>query len=282
MASKSITGFLQLPAELRNEIYSLLIEDIDTNVGPRTICLRSRADFPRYWRKKNPHRGNHYSLNQVCQLTRHEFGPLYVSQVTHRIRVNAHILPRFLDSFYRESVRENRFALTPRKVEVEFTSHCGGSSSRLDITHLLMISFSIEHMECRFFDKFGPMPELDAIFSDHREAWKAAIGRDVMKVTLWPLEGTTTQIQLVFFEDAKVDFVEEIPGGGWRPSFPSMHSYLSMLGAENLGERNARMGVWNPQARVEFIVSKRARTITKQEATLKRRPFETQYRLVED
>ncbi|XPS72885.1 hypothetical protein M3J09_005045 [Ascochyta lentis] len=282
MASKLSTGFLQLPAELRNEIYAFLIEDIDTNVGPKTICLRPRADFSKYWRKKNPHRGNHYSLNQVCRATRHEFGPLYVSQIAHRIRVDDKILPQFLESFFAEETMKNCFALTPRKVEVELTIPCRESSSRLNLTQLLTIYLSNEQMECKFLNKFERMPELDALFSGHGKAWKAAINQDLFKVLLWPPHGTTTRIELMFYDDARLEFIEKIPKGRWTTSLPSMHNYLLELGAEGIGERDARVGVWNPRARVKFVVSKQARAVAENKAASKNRVFETQYRLIEN
>ncbi|KAF3036764.1 hypothetical protein E8E11_004312 [Didymella keratinophila] len=173
------TGFLNLPAEIRNAIYAHLIEDVDTNVGPKTIRLRPRSEFSSYWKKKNTHRGEVYALNQVCRTTRHEFGPLYVSEIAHRIRVDKQLLPRFLHDFFLSEEAERTFALKPKKVEIELAYPLGVSPPRIDILPLLSLSLGNEDLRCTFLNKFGPMPEVDTLFHDHAVAWGDAILDDL-------------------------------------------------------------------------------------------------------
>jgi hypothetical protein len=97
-----------------------------------------------------------YALNQVCRTTRHEFGPLYVAKIAHRIRVNEQLLPRFLHDFFLSRNAETVFALKPKKVEVELAYPLGVSPPRIDVLPLLSLSLGNEDLRCTFLNKFGP------------------------------------------------------------------------------------------------------------------------------
>ncbi|KAF2623839.1 hypothetical protein BU25DRAFT_414005 [Macroventuria anomochaeta] len=280
MTLKPKIGFLDLPAEIRNEIYAHLIEDVDTNVGPKTIRLRLRTEFSSHWRKKNPHRGEVYALNQCCRTTRHEFGPLYVSHIAHRIRVDEQLLSRFLKDFFLIEESEDGFALRPKKIEIELAYPLGGEPPRLNILPLLSIFLGNKDLQCTFLNKFGPMPELDDMFWGHAVAWGDAILDDLLEILLHTPHGTTTIVDLVFREDAKLDFIGDVSRRrGHAP--PSMHGYLKQLGVVDVDVWDTRMGVWNQQARVEFVVCKRTDDDVKRGPKVRGKAFETQYRLVE-
>lgn len=176
--------------EIRNAIYAPLIEDVDTNVGAKTIRLRPRSEFSRFWRKKNTHRGEVYALNQVCRTTRHEFGPLYVSDIAHRIRVDQQLLSQFLHDFFLSKSSDSAFALKPKKVEIEL----GVSPPHIDVLPLLSLSLGNEDLRCTFLNKFGPMPEVDALFRDHAVAWGDAILDDLLEIRLDTSAGTTVSV----------------------------------------------------------------------------------------
>jgi hypothetical protein len=267
--------------EIRNAIYAHLIEDVDTNVGPKTIRLRPRSEFSSYWRKKNTHRGEVFALNQVCRITRHEFGPLYVSEIAHRIRVDEQLLPRFLYDFFLSEHAGTVFALKPKKVEIELAYPLGVSPPRIDVLPLLSLSLGNEDLRCTFLNKFGPMPEVDTLFHDHAVAWGDAILDDLLEIRLYTPAGTTTCVDLTFRDDIKRAFIADVKTK--KTTAPrSMQAYLGALRGSDVGTWDARVGVWNTQARVDFIVSKRASGSLKQAAGTKSRAFETQYRLVED
>jgi hypothetical protein len=268
--------------ELRNQIYDYLIEDIDSNVGPKTIRLRPRTDFSKYWGTKNPHRGSHYSLNQVCRATRREFGPLYVWQVAHRVLVDEDMLARFLQSFYLGGMAKDSFALTPKKIEIEIAYTLAGNRRCLDVMPLVNICLSNPDLQCTFMTKFGPMPELDNLFWNHAKAWEAAIRDDLLKIMLYPELGAKTIVELVFREDIKLDFIGDVPTKRWRHALPSMHEYLTELGAIDISNGETRFGIGDAQTRVEFVVSKRSCERSSQKWKAKGKAFETQYRLVEN
>lgn len=267
--------------EIRNAIYAHLIEDVDTNVGHKTIRLRPHSEFSSYWKKKNTHRGEVYALNQVCRATRHEFGPLYVAEIAHRIRVDEQLLPRFLYDFFLSENAETLFALKPKKVEVELAYPLGVSPPRIDVLPLLSLSLGNEDLRCTFLNKFGPMPEVDALFNDHAVAWGDAILDDLLEIRLYTPAGTTTCVDLLFRADANRAFIADIRKMRMPPP-RSLHTYLKALGRPDVGTWDARVGVWNAQARVEFVVSKRTPGHFKQTLETRSRAFETQYRLVED
>ncbi|KAF2998220.1 hypothetical protein E8E13_005353 [Curvularia kusanoi] len=269
--STSKRGFLDLPAEIRNEIYEVLVESVDTNVGPKTIRLRPRNEFSSTWKRKNPHRGEVYALNQVCRTTRHEFGPLYVSEISHRIRVSETLLPQFLDDFFLSDEAQNGFALTPKKIEIELNYPLGGDPPRVDVLPLLTLFLGNEDLQCTFLNKFGPLPEVDALFREHSVAWGLAILDDLLQILLYTPHGTTTIVDLVFRDDAKHDIMGELRSRPFRPP-PSMMEYL-----ENLGYRDA----WEQNGRVEFVVSKAAVDKPSGRQTGARKAFETQYRLMQ-
>lgn len=266
--------------EIRNAIYAQLIEDVDTNVGLKTIRLRPRSSFSRHWRKKNTHRGEVYALNQVCRTTRYEFGPLYVSEIAHRIRVDEHLLPQFLRDFFLSENAESAFALKPKKLEIELVYPLGVSPPRIDILPLLSLSLGNEDLQCTYLNKFGPMPEVDALFNNHAVAWGDAILDDLLEIRVYTPAGTTTCVDLTFRDDAERSFIANVRRK--RMIAPrSMHAYLKGLGGSDVGVWDARVGVWHPQARVEFGVLKRTAGASRASET-RSRAFETQYRLVED
>ncbi|KAJ4984940.1 hypothetical protein SVAN01_09546 [Stagonosporopsis vannaccii] len=299
MPLKSQTGFLDLPAgknfiffgwekccqsnqttEIRNSIYAYLIEDVDTNVGHKTIRLRPRTEFSSHWRRRNPHRGEVYALNQVCRTTRHEFGPLYVAQIVHRIRVDKQLLPRFLHDFFLSGDYEDSFKLKPRKIEIELNYPLGGHPPRLDVLPLLTLCLGNENIQCSFLNKFGFLPEIDALFWDHAVAWGEAILDDLAQILLYTPSGTTTVVDLVFREDAEREFIKDIERNSFRAP-RSMHKYLENLGSVDIATWDPRVGVWNLQGRVEFVASKRAPQFAQQEGKVQSKVFETQYRLIE-
>ncbi|KAH6621833.1 hypothetical protein C7974DRAFT_211729 [Boeremia exigua] len=278
MTSKPHIGFLDLPAEIRNEIYAFLIEDVDTNVGHKTIRLRPRTEFSSHWRRKNPHRGEVYALNQVCRATRREFGPLYVAQITHRLRVDEQLLPLFLHDFFLSKEVECNFALKPQKIEIELPYPLGGKLLRLDILPLLTFCLGNEDIQCSFLNKFGPMPELNALFWDHAVAWGEAILDDLSKILVHTPSGTTTVVDLFFRGDSQHAFISDIKRPGQRVP-DSMHGYLRALGRATW---DPRVGVWNPHGRIEFVVSRGPSLIASEKSKGSNKVFQTQYRLVED
>ena len=220
-------------------------------------------------------------MNQVCRAIRHEFGPLYVSHIAHRVRVDEELLPYFLDDFFLSEVSENGFTLRPKKIEIELAYPLGGNPPRLNILPLLTLCLGNEDLQCTFLNKFGPMPELDSLFWDHAVAWGDAIVDDLLKIFLYTPHGTMTTVDLVFRDDAKPDFMEDVERRRKRAP-RSMHGYLGNLGGLDVGTWDARVGVWNTQAKVEFVVSKRTADGGNQEEETGGRAFETQYRLVEN
>ncbi|KAF1358589.1 hypothetical protein EJ07DRAFT_156800 [Lizonia empirigonia] len=233
-------GFLNLPPEIRNEIYEYLIEDIDTNVGPKMIRLRPRVDFPKTWSKRNPHRGDVYSLNQII----------------HRIRVDEFVLHKFVQDLL---LVEDYFALKPKKIEIELPYPLGRRPMRLNMLPLLTLCVGNEDLHCTFLNKFGPIPELHNIFRDNPVAWGEAILDDLLEISLYTPRGTTTVIGLVFRDDCGREFIEEISDGCPETPPSSMKSYLKELGA---------------QARVVFVVSKRTFKATRQGNKISRKAFE--------
>ena len=174
------------------------------------------------------------------------------------------------------------FALKPKKIEIELAYPLGGKPPRIDILPLLSLCLGNEDLTCTFLNKFGPMPELDELFFHHAVAWGDAILDDLLEILLYTPHGTTTFVNLVFRDDCGQIFFEELSGGkpGRAPS--SMDDYLAELGAVDVRTWDARVGVWNSQARVDFLVCKRKQRVTRDETKEKIKAFETQYRLVED
>ncbi|KAJ8114094.1 hypothetical protein OPT61_g3944 [Boeremia exigua] len=267
--------------KIRNEIYAHLIEDVDTNVGHKTIRLRPRTEFSSHWRRKNPHRGEVYAFNQVCRTTRREFGPLYVAQIAHRIRVDKLLLPKFLNDFILADEVKSNFALKPKKIEIELNYPVGGNPLRLNVLPLLALFLGNEDLQCTFLNKFGPLLEVDTLFRDHAVAWGDAILEDLLEILLYTPSGTTTVVDLVFREDAERAFISDITEKKFRAP-NSMHDYLRDLGGMETATWNPRVGVWNVQGRVEFVVSKRSPKSAENRVMRYDKVFQTQYRLIED
>lgn len=112
-------------------------------------------------------------------------------------------------------------------------------------------------------------------------AWGEAILDDLLEISLYTPHGTTTVVDLVFREDCGKDFIEEVSDGYPRVPPTSMKSYFKELGAVDTDTWDTRVGVWNSQARVDFVVSKSTFEATKQGNKIGTKAFETQYRLVE-
>ena len=252
---------------------------MDSNVGPKTILLRPRAEFSSHWRRRNPHRGEVYALNQVCRTTRHEFGPLYVSAISHRVRVDDKLLPRFLDDFFLGDEAHNGFALTPRRIEIELHYPLGGNPPRVDVLPLLTLFLGNEDLQCTFLNKFGFLPEIDALFRDHAVAWGDAILDDLLHIYLYTPHGTTTMVDLVFRDDAKHDFIGELRPKCFRPP-PGMRDYLRTLGDMERSEMVALAARWDIGGIVEFVVSKQAADKQSGRHTGNGQEFEMQYRLM--
>lgn len=267
--------------EIRNEIYAYLIEHVDTNVGLKTIRLRPRSEFSRYWRRQHPHRGEVYALNQVCRTTRREFGPLYVAQIAHRIRVDEQLLQKFLQDFFLCERVENEFALKPRKIEIELNYPLGGNPPRLDVLPLLTLCLGNEDIQCSFLNKFDFLPEVDSLFWNHAVAWGEAILDDLSGILLYTPSGTTTVVDLVFNEYTERTFVSDIKRNGLRAP-TSMHEYLRNLGCADMATWDPRIGVWNSQGRVEFAASKASPTLAGKARARHNKIFQTQYRLMEN
>lgn len=220
-------------------------------------------------------------MNQVCRTTRHEFGPLYVSAISHRVRVNNKLLPRFLDDFFLSDEAHNGFALTPRRIEIELHYPLGGNPSRVDVLPLLTLFLGNEDMQCTFLNKFGFLPEIDALFQDHAVAWGDAILDDLLHIYLYTPHGTTTMVDLVFRDDARHDFIDELRPKAFRPPL-SMRDYLRTLGDMERSEMLALAARWDIGGIVEFVVSKQAADTQSGRHTGTGQAFETQYRLMQN
>lgn len=204
-----------------------------------------------------------------------------MSEIAHRIRVDEQLLPRFLHDFFLSEHAESSFMLKPKKIEIELAYPIGVSPPRIDVLPLLSLSLGNEDLQCTFLNKFGPMPEVDALFRDHPVAWGDAILDDLLKILLYTPAGTATCVDLIFRDNGKRAFLADIKRR--KLTAPrSMHGYLKGLGGSGMRTWDARVGMWNPQARVDFIVSKRAPGSLRQALETGARAFETQYRLVED
>lgn len=218
-------------------------------------------------------------MNQVCRTTRHEFGPLYVSEITHRIRVDEKLLPQFLHDFFFSDGLRDSFALRPRKIEIELFYPLGGNPPRVDVLPLLTLFLGNEDLQCTFLNKFGPLSEVDALFREHPVPWGDAILDDLLQILLYTPHGTTTIVDLVFRDDVDHAFMSELRHKPFRAP-PSMRNYLNSLGLVELSASNARIGVWNVQARVECVVSKRAPDSSSGGKRRKGNAFEPMYRLM--
>ena len=107
------------------------------------------------------------------------------------------------------------------------------------------------------------MTELDELFWGHSKTWKDAIEQDLHGVMLWPPNVSKTTMELVFRDDAEQEFIEDVPTRRWKYAPPSLHQYLTEIGAVDLGAWGASVDVLNSYARVEFVVSKMTREAPK-------------------
>lgn len=223
-----------------------------------------------------------YALNQVCRTTRREFGPLYVAQIVHRIRVDETLLPRFLHDFFLGKYVEDAFALKPKKIEIELIYPLGGRPPRLNVLPLLALCLGNDEIQCSFLNKFGFLGEIDALFWNNAVAWGEAILYDLVEIQLYTPSGTTTVVDLVFPEDSGREFVKDIKSKSGLRAPRSMHEYLRNLGSVDVATWDPRVGVWNSQGRVEFVASKRAARSAQQGRKGHSKVFQTQYRLIEN
>lgn len=222
-----------------------------------------------------------YALNQVCRATRCEFGPLYVAQIVHRVRVDEQLLPRFLDDFFLSREAQSYFALKPRKIEIELIYPLGGKPPRLNVLPLLALCLGNDNIQCSFLNKFDFLPELDHLFWDHTIAWGEAILEDLSAILVYTPLGTTTVVDLVFRAESEHGFIQDIKRNGWRAP-ASMHEYLCALGSADRTTWDPRVGVWNQVGRVEFVASKATSKPANEERRGRSEVFETQYRLIEN
>lgn len=219
-------------------------------------------------------------MNQICRATRREFGPLYVSEISHRIRVDDKILPRFLHDFFFSEEAYDCFALRPKKLEIELNYPLGGDPPRTDVLPLLTLILGNEDLQCTFLNKFGPMPEVNSVFHGHVIAWGDAILDDLLEVLLYTPHGTTTVVHLVFRDNGKHAFVEELRPIGFRP-LPSARSYVERLGSTDFLTWQEIVDDWDPSGRVKFVLSKKAPGSASREQVKAAKAFETQYRLMQ-
>lgn len=190
------------------------------------------------------------------------------------------LLPQFLHDFFFSEEAYDCFTLRPKKIEIELNYPLGGNPPRIDVLPLLMLVLGNEDMQCSFLNKFGPMPEVDALFHGHAVAWGDAILDDLLEILLYTPHGARTVVDLVFRENARHAFVAELRPTGFRPP-PSARSYLENLGSLDFLTLHEMIDVWNPVARVEFVVSKKAAGGTSPDLGKIGRTFETQFRLMQ-
>lgn len=195
--------------------------------------------------------------------------------------MDGQLLPQFLHDFFLREHAESAFWLKPRKVEIELVYPLGVSPPRINVLPLLSLSLGNEDLQCMFLNKFGPMPEVDALFRDHAVAWGDAILDDLLEILLYTPAGTTTCVDLTLRDDTSHAFLADVKKKKLKAP-RSMNGYLKALGGSDVGTWDARVGVWEPQARLDFMVSKRTPGLMKEPLATMARPFETQYRLVED
>lgn len=126
------------------------------------------------------------------------------------------------------------------------------------------------------------MPEIDGVFWHHAVPWGEAILDDLLEIVLSTPHGNTTVVDLVFRTDCGRDFIDQIQNERPERAPSSMHGYLVALAGAKYRPSDAGAGVWNPRARIDFVVSKRAASSKNRRSMLRDKAFETQYRLIEN
>ena len=201
-----------------------------------------------------------------------------MTHIAHRIRVDEYLLPSFVQD---SLLAEGDFVLTPKKIQIELAYPLGGNPPKIDILPLLTLCLGNEDLQCTFLNKFGHMPEVDELLFNHAVAWGDAILDDLLEILLYTQHGTITMVELIFRDDCGQAFIEELPAGKPKRAPRSMDDYLTELGAVDIRTWNARFGMWSTEARVDFVVSKRSTSQTRESLKTKRKKFGLLYLPIE-
>ncbi|KAH7093449.1 hypothetical protein FB567DRAFT_587881 [Paraphoma chrysanthemicola] len=161
--------FLDLPAELRNQIYKVLANAH----GGAVVHLRPNQKHPKWALNDSPPMRYRMSLAQVCQQLRAEFKPIYLRDA--HVAVCFDHLPAFIDSFYRPEVAHEH---GPRHLAV-CIFHFDSCANLFDILPLLKIRLSLADFSCQFFGDFKCVT-FDAICTNNRLEKRACVILDAM------------------------------------------------------------------------------------------------------
>ncbi|KAF2870433.1 hypothetical protein BDV95DRAFT_639967 [Massariosphaeria phaeospora] len=127
----AVTGFLALPAEIRNYIYELATEKpIVDEIAP---CLAPKTSL-KHWRASPASLWDYFALTQVCQQIRAEYRPCWIRQWC--VRVRWEFFKRFMDTF----ISPHHFdAATPKLIQLSFVYEDMYTRKIFDITELLRL-----------------------------------------------------------------------------------------------------------------------------------------------
>ncbi|EUC27333.1 hypothetical protein COCCADRAFT_111991 [Bipolaris zeicola 26-R-13] len=246
MDTSQIFRFLDLPGEIRNRIYEVVIE-ISTrtfpNTYPKSTTSRRRGLRPDYEVRRPPHKPLPFiGLTQTCTLIRMELRPLWLS--THRFPLFA--LDGYFKSFFPPPLRANQASDEIRQRVARY-HHPGGTlriwvniDSLVGIDILPAIKFHLR-FPMYTFDLVSGHPRVTAedrsavskFIHNPNATWTRCIKQHIItQVRLQIMDRTPGMefVRIVVKENQAPDWMK----ASWGHSDDDVKEYTARLGLEEV------------------------------------------------